>query len=96
MQSDDLVRLLSSLAVVRKLRRLVKGMSTPHADLWGAIHEDVAAHRDISNAVSALEERCFQHNGFADRAAAPANEQRPAMFWDLLRRHVAACIQVDK
>jgi ribonuclease HI len=75
------------LAVVRRLRRILMGpsvkMNSPNSDLWRMIADDirsgcvvqvtkVAAHQDLRCASSPLEEWCFLHNRFADRAAARA------------------------
>ncbi|CAL1170765.1 unnamed protein product, partial [Cladocopium goreaui] len=99
------------LSVVRRLRRIIGGarvkINSPNADLWLRIQNDlqegsceihctkVTAHRNLEEANTLLEEWCFQHNHFADRAAAHAQDLRPADFWDLLARHTAACVRVD-
>eukprot|EP00435_Cladocopium_sp_Y103_P045958 s211_g13.t1 len=97
--------------VVKRLRRLVQGTrvkpNSPNADLWQQIADDITvclgveithvrAHQQLSNARSAFEEWCFLHNHFSDRAAARANVCRPLLFWELLRRHLHACVTVDR
>ena len=54
----------------------------------------VAAHCEVNSAGPFLEEWCSLHNSFADHAAGLANENRPPAFWDVLRRHVQACLTV--
>ena len=82
-------------------------LNSPNSDLWTLISDDIhgggcsvqvtkiAAHRSIASACSPLEEWGFVHNGFADRAAASANQARGAEFWDILARHSQACLTVD-
>ena len=98
-------------SVVRRLRRILLGaevkINSPNSDLWTLISNDlhgggcsvqvtkIAAHRSIASACSPLEEWGFVHNGFADRAAASANQARGAEFWDILARHSQACLTVD-
>lgn len=98
-------------SVVRRLRRILMGaevkLNSPNSDLWTLISDDIhgggcsvqvtkiAAHRSIASACSPLEEWGFVHNGFADRAAASANQARGAEFWDILARHSQACLTVD-
>lgn len=82
--------------------------NSPNADLWRAISEDVhlgldgsiritkvAAHTDLRDATSPLEDWCGYHNHYADRIAVSANSCRPAHFWNLLQRHLQACLQMD-
>ena len=99
------------LAVVRRLQRILGGVgvkiNSPNADLWMLIQNDlqnagftvqctkVAAHQNLEDASSPLEEWCFRHNQFADHAATLAQDQRPSSFWSLLQRHVIACKKVD-
>ncbi|CAL1136402.1 unnamed protein product [Cladocopium goreaui] len=102
----DPVRTRQWLAKLILLGADVK-INSPNADLWTLIAEDVIAgtqiqitkvlaHRDVSAANSPLEEWCFLHNQYADRAAARANECRDASFWPLLARHASACRSVDE
>jgi len=99
------------LSVIRRLRRVIGGanlkINSPNADLWLLIQDDlrgtpvevqctkVAAHRCLTEAASPLEEWCFLHNQFADHAASQAQEGRPSGFWELLQRHVKACVKID-
>ena len=98
-------------AVVRRFRRIFLGapvrISSPNADLWMLIADDVlggcnvqitkaAAHQPVSSASSPIEEWGFMRNQFADRVAAHANERRSSAFWDLLARHASACRVVDE
>jgi len=83
--------------------------NSPNADLWSRIFNDlqtlgrqnvlitkVAAHKSICHAESPLEEWCFLHNHFSDQTAGRVNMQRPRVFWDLLERHVQACLLTDR
>ena len=99
-------------AVVKRFQRIVDGRSvrinSSNSDLWTAIQSDlcsapgliqitkVRAHQSPEQALTALEEWCFQYNGVADRVASRANTGRPRSFWELLRRHVQACCKVDE
>ncbi|CAL1147287.1 unnamed protein product [Cladocopium goreaui] len=98
-------------AVVRRLRRILQGaavrINSPNADLWMMIADDISAgahvqitkvkaHCTVSSANSPLEEWCYLHNQFADRAAVRANESRGEEFWLLLARHATACRSVDE
>eukprot|EP00435_Cladocopium_sp_Y103_P068408 s83_g31.t1 len=99
------------LAVVKRLQRLLHGgqvrVNSPNADLWKLIYDDlqaatcpilvtkVAAHRSVAIAASPMEEWCFLHNHFSDRAAGRANLSRDADFWDLAHRHFQACNLMD-
>ena len=98
-------------AVVRRFRRIFLGapvrISSPNADLWMLIADDVlggcnvqitkvAAHQPVSSASSPIEEWGFMRNQFADRVAAHANDRRSSAFWDLLARHASACRVVDE
>ena len=94
--------------VVRLRRLLRGGGVRPncaHSDLWMNIFDalqnfvpgqvvitKVAAHQKLSAARNPLQEWCFQHNGFADAAAAQAHYMRPQEFWDFYAKHVAAII----
>ena len=98
------------LSVIRRLRKVLNGgkiqINSPNADLWLLIQEDlqgasldiqctkVAAHQCLEDAASPLEEWCFLHNRFADHAASLAQERRPYAFWELLQRHVQACMKI--
>ena len=100
------------LSVVRRFRKIAAGqevrINSPNADLWLQFHEafwgcavppeitKVQAHRDALAAPTALEEWCYLHNSFADRAAAYANSARGSDFWKLFSRHVNACKQIDE
>ena len=55
----------------------------------------VAAHSSVQHASSPFEEWCFRNNCLADTTAVHANQMRPPEFWQLLKRHVQACIRVD-
>ena len=86
--------------------------NSAHSDLWFLIYDclkdfgpgmveisKVAAHRRICDATSPLEEWCFTHNMFADRAAAAAQFDRPEGFWDFYSRHVnstLACRRISR
>jgi ribonuclease HI len=83
-------------------------INSPNADLWSTIADDltacsadaiqitkVAAHSSIQHASSPLEEWCFMNNSLADKTAVRANQLRPPDFWQLLQRHVQACIRID-
>lgn len=98
-------------AVVRRLRRILQGaavrINSPNADLWMMIADDISAgahvqitkvkaHCTVSSANSPLEEWCYLHNQFADRAAVRANESRGEEFWLLLARPATACRSVDE
>ena len=83
-----------------------------HSDLWLLIWEcirdfcpaqvvitKVAAHQRVCDATSPLEEWCFTHNMFADRAAAAAQWDRPVGFWDFFSCHVnstLACRRISR
>ena len=100
------------LNVVRRLRRICLGapvkINSSNADLWSLIADDihgggcqvqvtkVAAHQSLAAAASPLEEWCFKHNRFADRAAASANQRRSKEFWNLLAVHSRACQTCDR
>lgn len=99
------------LSVVRRFRKLAHGVAvrinSPNADLWMQIFDafqacsvppeitKVQAHQDARSAPTALEEWCYLHNSFADRAAVRANSLRGSDFWELFPRHVQACVKVD-
>ena len=86
--------------------------NSAHADLWALIFDcmkdfelgqvvvhKVAAHQKIADADSPLEEWCFTHNSFADRAAAVAQLDRPSDFWELFSSHVnstLACARISR
>lgn len=83
--------------------------NSPNADLWRRIFEDlrslghdrvritkVAAHKQVSHAASPFEEWAFLHNHFSDQSAGRANLQRSGEFWELLTRHVQACLLMDR
>ena len=56
----------------------------------------VPGHRTLQSARTFEEAWMFFHNDYADRAARSGNEARPAAFWDLWARHVAATIAATK
>jgi ribonuclease HI len=83
-------------------------INSPNADLWTVIADDltacacdaiqitkVAAHSSVQHASSPFEEWCFRNNCLADKTAVHANQMRPPEFWQLLQRHVQACIRID-
>eukprot|EP00435_Cladocopium_sp_Y103_P059804 s2_g21.t1 len=93
-------------SVLWKLQAILRGetpsVNAPHADLWlqvfQAVHDlppgsvsvnKVLAHQDGAGD-SPLEDWCFLHNRWADRAAVRANFTRPRSFWDLVRAHELA------
>ena len=94
-------------AVVSRLTRVLEGsvptVNWAHGDLWIDIASlaaelglaniavtKVAAHRAMTE-LTPLEEWCFWHNSFADRAAVRANFARPKEFWELRSEHASAC-----
>ena len=87
----------------RCLRGSIPRPNSAHADLWNAIVEclhnfapgqvvitKVAAHLPMAQALTPLEDWCFFHNHFVDRAAVMVQWQRPAEFWTFFSRHILA------
>ena len=97
-------------SVVRRLRRLLAGGSlaphVSHSDLWGEILQclncrcgetavtKVAAHQDLHEDMTVLEEWCALHNAMVDKQAVRANLSRPSQFWQLFARHSQAMISI--
>ena len=96
------------LGVVNRLNKILRNKpvkpSTPHADLWMAIREDlialgfhrlvvtkVAAHQSIDDAEGPLEQWAYLRNSLVDRAARLANLCREPAFWSLHSKHAAEC-----
>lgn len=96
------------LGVVNRLHKILRQQpvkpSTPNADLWIAISEEltrlghdsfivtkVAAHQSIDDAEGPVEQWAFLHNSLVDRAARLANMCRDQDFWSLHSRYAEEC-----
>ena len=93
--------------LVRGQKRLNPNRS--NSDLWAWVLQSVEilgqdavqflkvpGHRTLQSARTFEEAWMFFHNDYADRAARAANEARPAAFWDIWERHVAATCAATK
>ena len=80
--------------------------NTSNADLWFWVERSlselgdtvevrkVAAHKDVSQALSRQEAWLYWNNGAADRAARMANQARPPEFWKIWSRYATESFQV--